>query len=415
MIKEATVKIDGLTVIAGENDTGKSTVGKALFCAVKSSAMSTGGFFYRNRNRYILGKLFGDLKNVIAITNRNQHMYSLLANKVNSIRKEVEEILKSDSHSEEKRLFLSAIQKLEDDPEISKLPLFEDIYNKLSEAMQDDFKNQFTATNFENIMSFAFSNDYFSHFATDKKLSVELKDEVRNQKLLFELGDEVNFIGNKIFDDATFIDTPVIFQIVKLLNDTNISDKEYMPTIKDLKQKLVDLPQKIEVWEQEEIKQIVENIQDVIGGDIIKDGSDFVYKKPHDTMPIKIENVATGIKSFGLLILLLKQGYINDKSVMILDEPEVHLHPRWQLEMARIIVELVKYGVKIVVNSHSPYMIEALKVYSDKEKIQSQTNFYLTEIDGNSSNESIKDVTVDLEPIFIKLAEPYRKLESELR
>ena len=31
MIKEANVKIDGLTVIAGENDTGKSTVGKALY------------------------------------------------------------------------------------------------------------------------------------------------------------------------------------------------------------------------------------------------------------------------------------------------------------------------------------------------------------------------------------------------
>ena len=31
MINEANVKIDGLTVIAGENDTGKSTVGKALF------------------------------------------------------------------------------------------------------------------------------------------------------------------------------------------------------------------------------------------------------------------------------------------------------------------------------------------------------------------------------------------------
>jgi len=32
MIKEANVKLDGLTVIAGENDTGKSTVAKALYC-----------------------------------------------------------------------------------------------------------------------------------------------------------------------------------------------------------------------------------------------------------------------------------------------------------------------------------------------------------------------------------------------
>ena len=32
MIKEANVKLDGLTVIAGENDTGKSTVAKFLYC-----------------------------------------------------------------------------------------------------------------------------------------------------------------------------------------------------------------------------------------------------------------------------------------------------------------------------------------------------------------------------------------------
>ena len=30
-IKEANIEINGITVIAGENDTGKSTIGKALF------------------------------------------------------------------------------------------------------------------------------------------------------------------------------------------------------------------------------------------------------------------------------------------------------------------------------------------------------------------------------------------------
>ena len=32
-VKEANIKIDGITVIAGENDTGKSTISKALFTA----------------------------------------------------------------------------------------------------------------------------------------------------------------------------------------------------------------------------------------------------------------------------------------------------------------------------------------------------------------------------------------------
>lgn len=35
-IKSASVKLSGLTVIAGENDTGKSTVGKLIFAIVKA-------------------------------------------------------------------------------------------------------------------------------------------------------------------------------------------------------------------------------------------------------------------------------------------------------------------------------------------------------------------------------------------
>ena len=35
-IKEATVEINGITVIAGENNTGKSTVGKALYAVFNS-------------------------------------------------------------------------------------------------------------------------------------------------------------------------------------------------------------------------------------------------------------------------------------------------------------------------------------------------------------------------------------------
>lgn len=35
VIKKADININGLTVICGENDTGKSTIGKSLFALVK--------------------------------------------------------------------------------------------------------------------------------------------------------------------------------------------------------------------------------------------------------------------------------------------------------------------------------------------------------------------------------------------
>ena len=41
LIKEASIKINGLTVIAGENDTGKSTVGKSLFFINQGNVVRT--------------------------------------------------------------------------------------------------------------------------------------------------------------------------------------------------------------------------------------------------------------------------------------------------------------------------------------------------------------------------------------
>ncbi|VVM17606.1 hypothetical protein BSPWISOXPB_2973, partial [uncultured Gammaproteobacteria bacterium] len=61
----------------------------------------------------------------------------------------------------------------------------------------------------------------------------------------------------------------------------------------------------------------------------------------------------------------------------MLDEPEVHLHPNWQLKYAEIITLLVKNNINILVTTHSPYMIEALERYAEKYDIKDKTNFYL--------------------------------------
>jgi len=71
--------------------------------------------------------------------------------------------------------------------------------------------------------------------------------------------------------------------------------------------------------------------------------------------------------------------------------------------MAKIIVELVKNGVKILVNSHSPYMIEALERYGEKAEIN--MDFYLAEdgmIDKVNDNNS-----ATLSKIFEKLSAPF--------
>lgn len=55
-------------------------------------------------------------------------------------------------------------------------------------------------------------------------------------------------------------------------------------------------------------------------------------------------NVASGIKTFGIIQLLLDADEINPGKMLIIDEPENHLHPKWQIDCAQLIVKMVKKG-----------------------------------------------------------------------
>ena len=113
-----------------------------------------------------------------------------------------------------------------------------------------------------------------------------------------------------------------------------------------------------------------------------------------------------------MIQLLLHTGIIDENSLLVIDEPETHLHPKWQVEYARLLVELVKNDITVLVTSHSPYMIQALKYYSEEAEIQKNTNFYLSEKQENGMAK-MEDVTDDLNKVFLKLSKPLQKLVWE--
>ena len=97
---------------------------------------------------------------------------------------------------------------------------------------------------------------------------------------------------------------------------------------------------------------------------------------------------------------------------MILDEPEIHLHPEWQLLFAEIIVLLQKeFRLRVVINTHSPYFLNAVEVYAAKHGVADVCHYYLASMRGQTS--VIEDVTGDTERIYAKLARPLQDLENE--
>lgn len=121
-----------------------------------------------------------------------------------------------------------------------------------------------------------------------------------------------------------------------------------------------------------------------------------------DGKEFELTEVATGIKAFSIIQLLLKNGHIDNRTLLIIDEPESHLHPQWIVEYARMIVLLHKHiGVKFFLASHNPDMVSAIRYIAEKEGVLDNVNYYLAEkAEGEMYLYNYRSLGTEIDPIF---------------
>ena len=122
----------------------------------------------------------------------------------------------------------------------------------------------------------------------------------------------------------------------------------------------------------------------------------------NDGLEVDIIDSATGIKSFSILQTLLLNGTITKNTLLIIDEPEAHLHPQWIVEYARLVVLMYKKtGTKFFIASHSTDFVSAVKYIAEKEGISSSLAFYYAEEDKKQKYMyNYHSIGTDIEPIF---------------
>lgn len=74
-------------------------------------------------------------------------------------------------------------------------------------------------------------------------------------------------------------------------------------------------------------------------------------------LPIQVSSSI--VKTLSSLILYLKY-MITQGDTLIIDEPEMNLHPDNQILLARIFAQMVNMGIKLVISTHSDYIIREL-------------------------------------------------------
>lgn len=430
-IKKANINFDGLTVIAGENNTGKSTVGKLLFTIIKSISRYKEDLEENKENftRKIIQNIYFVLRRNVDFTNNIEirEIFSPLKFfkdvEVSGIKaidsrisyvKGLNENLFEETNLLSQKHIQSILNQL--DNLKNELKLKNDkkqlIKNAFKKAIISEFRNEISSKNNDHkstIQAYDFNNLI---------LDIDIKS---NSVKKFDLLDSL------YFKDATFVESPIVlqlhdsieksktyFELKSNLERINKLDLANIPLhIKDLHNKIKDSEFGDLFLSDLLFGTLYEDLRNIIQGEITysSEERDFIYTDKNGNIHQSI-NTASGIKSFGIIQMLLKSDFINENSLLILDEPEVHLHPKWQLKFAQFIAKIVSCNINVLVTSHSPYMIEALQRYSEKEKLS--VDFYFTE---NGVIEKVEDSNEKtLELIFEKLSEPFdefQQMESE--
>ena len=431
IIESANIELKGLTIITGLNDTGKSFISKTIFSVIKTANDSKDNAITEK------GELIGNLINQIFSAHRQVIPFTQLKVQEfnpNSIAQRIFNGLYAQGSGEDvKKLFHAYIERVKQDihtsanpglepQKLASLQRIDAISNTVNVLLNDDGgddERKFKAFFDKIIIQKLFQGQLNSINGKDSVATIKLKEgesDILNIAVKDNKSTEFSVTNLLLLDDATIIDTPTIIQLARFITSTlayPANLKKLYSQRSDLQYTYYDLLEKINIpgGVSPEFLDIFNEIKQVIGGELTYqiEESSFVYEKENGVL-IKAFNIATGIKSFGLIQLLLNSGSLNSNTVLIIDEPEVHLHPKWEVIYAKIIVLLSKRGIPIIISSHSAYFLQGLTRYIKEYDTQDITKVYFGEKIIGKETTRFTDVTDNLEPIFKALSKPMQDM-----
>lgn len=97
----------------------------------------------------------------------------------------------------------------------------------------------------------------------------------------------------------------------------------------------------------------------LLGGSIELHEDNNVYFSVKNEKPIPLHIASSSVKSLTAFILALKYE-VSENYLLLIDEPEMNLHPRNQRILARYLAKLANAGLRLVVSTHSDYILHEL-------------------------------------------------------
>jgi predicted ATPase len=96
--------------------------------------------------------------------------------------------------------------------------------------------------------------------------------------------------------------------------------------------------------------------EDILKGTLRVNEIGDVFFDDNSAKDVSILNTASTIKSLSSFVFYLRY-YAEKGQTLIIDEPEINLHPENQVKIARVLAKLSNMGINVIVSTHSDYII----------------------------------------------------------
>ena len=405
-IKDATIRIDGITVLAGINGSGKSTLSRWLFYLVNATRE-----FEQYQRRYFVDTLIREVEKV----SRFFRLTTKSSNYI-SVKRQLRHFMQEDELDWDglRNVYYAFIEKADEDLRgyASESPLSGRIAGYLLER---DVPEEMTPEELINTYIQGCSETYekgldkyickvesyrredlvkiiTSEYSDGEQMPVNISFSEGETSLL----EEETFTPPLMLNRAIYVDTPMAVSKRGYSVGNDIWDNfvSYMYNVNPHKK---DVP----------IESLSVQIQSVIGGSIqLEEDNMGLERELHfvseeQGIDIDVKDAATGIKTFAYMSQLLRNGWLDKETLLMIDEPEAHLHPQWVVEFARLLVKIHKeLGVKVLVASHNPDMVAAIQSIAQKEEVIDKTVFYLAQRGKGEPRYVFSDKDTDISDIF---------------
>lgn len=403
LIDQAEIELADLTIVCGENNTGKTYVTYLIYCLLKNwstaaeldlhssfDTLQKNGVVKIDLNELVVAQWEKILKQAVdKIAKSLPDMLSAKSELFKEFKLSVEtplnvEVLKRKGYQDELRspqgTLLLTLSKPENTLEFEITTIKSDNKALSLLALNRFIEDRLLGLVFENIVPDVF-------IASTERTGAT----IFRKQLNLATGNLIELLSQAHKEGEQSIKFDQLFDVV-------YGRKEFAQGVQENVRFINQLPNENdetgELYTQ--YPELLESFEAIVGGKYVTTKEGVTHFQPiKSKLKLSLGEVSSSVRSL-LIVWYWFKYQAKSGGMLIIDEPELNLHPANQRRLARFLVALINHGVKVFITTHSDYIVREFNTLIMLNKVDIKTNPTLVPLSDYSHKDRLDPAKVNL-------------------